>query len=987
MKYCIVFLLSSVVFGLPKHQQTVNGEASFNISQDMEIKVSDRAILHWEEFSIAENETVSFRQPSESSSVLNRVVGSSSSKILGRLESNGKFMLINPNGIIFGKESVVQTASCIASTLDIHNEAFLDKKEWVFFGDSRESVKNYGTMKTKNGDLLLIGFYVQNHGNMEAGGEVSCIACEKVTIQPEGKKHLYIQARENSLDLENVYANAFEPSCRKQKDFHDSDVPTQLTMSGSIHAKDVTLLGRDIFLQDNALIDVSQTGGGGTVVVGGDLQGCNELLPNADGVKIDPKAVVRADALCDGDGGKIIIWSDGTTEMKGELFAEGGAVGGNGGFIEVSGLENLIFRGKTSTYAPLGVNGTLLLDPTAIEIANFASTVPGPFTPIYNPTGVPTAQIDTDDLVAALASSSVVISTTNGTGPVGSILLSDPISWSAAGSSLTLIANNDITINADIASSGDNAKFTFRSLNGNVIIGALPTQPARVTLTGIQTGDAITIDAPNGELLMRSEPGFRSHLHTRSLAGDTGNVVVTASGIRMICNSTNANPSNVEIYSFRGDVFLDINGDVYLEASEGNGVLQGGVQIVAGSDFANNPLGGNLTLNANNMICTADQTSTIGLGGVNVNSHRLLPTSPGVLNLSLSGDLLIESGIANNTGSGIASEGGPLNASIAGNCSIISRATEIMNTNGASVGIQSTTGPLSLSVGGDLLLQGGSPSAGPGNAVALVGSFAGGDVSVQVGGRTTMISGNPSASVFSGGVILSFGGNVFHTTNQLDLIGNGMGGASGYPFSFSPITNLEVLSSNDINMNFGVAQASNSVTLFAGHDMTMVSGSSVESNGPVQIIVDNQFPSPPFIGQGSFIIDETSFVTANGSLVSIYTARQGQNDIDPLTLLNGSTFLPGVLYVDTNQEMWCTYFPEGNTFFPFTLFYKDCLQLVTNEAMSIETEILWKFEKFRPTWLEEFTIADESDSQEEETRKWMLQRRSRLNNPRSWTDF
>ncbi|MEQ9548175.1 MAG: hypothetical protein RIM23_00930 [Coleofasciculus sp. G3-WIS-01] len=44
--------------------------------------------------------------------------------------------------------------------------------------------------------------------------------------------------------------------------------------------------------------------------------------------------------------------------------------GGNGGLVEVSGKEQLIFRGTVDTTAVNGVSGTLLLDPTDIVIAN-----------------------------------------------------------------------------------------------------------------------------------------------------------------------------------------------------------------------------------------------------------------------------------------------------------------------------------------------------------------------------------------------------------------------------------------------------------------------------------------------------------------------------------------------------------------------------------------------------------------------------------------
>ena len=67
-----------------------------------------------------------------------------------------------------------------------------------------------------------------------------------------------------------------------------------------------------------------------------------------------------------GDGGKVIVWSDGSTEYYGAASARGGANSGDGGLIEVSGKENLVFAGTGNASAPYGRPGTLLLDPKNI---------------------------------------------------------------------------------------------------------------------------------------------------------------------------------------------------------------------------------------------------------------------------------------------------------------------------------------------------------------------------------------------------------------------------------------------------------------------------------------------------------------------------------------------------------------------------------------------------------------------------------------------
>ena len=81
-------------------------------------------IINWQGFSIANGETTRFVQLNSASAVLNRVVGGNPSDILGRLESNGRVLLINPNGIVFGGGAVVDTAGLIASTRNITDANF-----------------------------------------------------------------------------------------------------------------------------------------------------------------------------------------------------------------------------------------------------------------------------------------------------------------------------------------------------------------------------------------------------------------------------------------------------------------------------------------------------------------------------------------------------------------------------------------------------------------------------------------------------------------------------------------------------------------------------------------------------------------------------------------------------------------------------------------------------------------------------------------------
>lgn len=139
------------------------------------------------------------------------------------------------------------------------------------------------------------------------------------------------------------------------------------TEAGSVGGQ-ATLLGDHVGVTGQALIDASGDAGGGTILVGGDFQGSNPDIQNAQATYVGPDAVLKADATGAGDGGRVIVWADQITRFFGKVFARGGAAGGDGGFAEISGHDLLIAHGKVDMRAPHGETGTVLYDPLNIRI-------------------------------------------------------------------------------------------------------------------------------------------------------------------------------------------------------------------------------------------------------------------------------------------------------------------------------------------------------------------------------------------------------------------------------------------------------------------------------------------------------------------------------------------------------------------------------------------------------------------------------------------
>jgi len=132
------------------------------------ITANDQAIIDWNSFSIGENQFVQFILPSETSSILNRVTGSSASDIWGGLLSNGRVFLVNTNGINFHAGANVNVASLIASTLNISDANFI-AKEFIFektLGSEIGKIINEANISAKG--IALIAEQIQNKGLLEA---------------------------------------------------------------------------------------------------------------------------------------------------------------------------------------------------------------------------------------------------------------------------------------------------------------------------------------------------------------------------------------------------------------------------------------------------------------------------------------------------------------------------------------------------------------------------------------------------------------------------------------------------------------------------------------------------------------------------------------------------------------------------------------------------------------------------------------------------
>ena len=134
-------------WGNPEGGSVAAGSASISSSGSTVTidQTSSKAILNWNSFDIAPGETTQFVQPSASAVAASRISENKPSAIDGSLLANGNVILINPNGIVFGKTSQVNVGSLIVSTSDVDDNAFMTQSNPVFGKPgSSHAARSYG---------------------------------------------------------------------------------------------------------------------------------------------------------------------------------------------------------------------------------------------------------------------------------------------------------------------------------------------------------------------------------------------------------------------------------------------------------------------------------------------------------------------------------------------------------------------------------------------------------------------------------------------------------------------------------------------------------------------------------------------------------------------------------------------------------------------------------------------------------------------------
>jgi filamentous hemagglutinin family protein len=642
----------------------------------------------FDKFGLNSNQIANFLSQPEIQNILGRVVGGDASIINGLIQvtgGNSNLFLMNPAGIIFGAGASLNVPASFTATTATgigigsnwfnaagsNNYAALtgNPNAFAFATSQPGAIINAGNLSLQPGQnfLTLLGGTVINTGQLSApGGNITVAA-----IPGESVVRITQQGLLLGLDIQPLATADTQPG---NWTLPIPTIPQLLTggsggnatgltvkngqvvltgsgiqingetgttiVSGTLDASNkaagadggaVEVLGNKVALVEQAQIDVSGDSKGGTALIGGDYQGKGEVS-NASQTFVGKDATIKADAISNGNGGRVIVWADETTDFSGNISNKGGTNSGNGGFVEVSGKENLAFDGVVDVGATAGKAGELLLDPANVVISD---------------TGQDNAQIDDGQILASDPGDTFFIS-------------ADKIKNILATGNVSIVATNNITIDSDIdaSSNANSSDLTFTSgtinlnasiaLNGGnitfdapVLLGSSETISTgngsgdivfKSTLNAVNTPQDLTLSAGTGNITFGGAVGASNITLPGSAVLDTLSITATSAGILTANDTITADKVNITSgnITLKGDLSAgnsvtlkatgkietqNISGDDFVKLEATNGSIASG-NIAASEDDSS------VTLSAKSGNIVVE-TINSGAGGIDITAGGL----------------------------------------------------------------------------------------------------------------------------------------------------------------------------------------------------------------------------------------------------------------------------------------------------------------------------------------------------------------------------
>ena len=440
--------IGGIAYAMPQGEVIRSGKGEIT-RQDKDMTVnqdSKRLAIDWSGFDIANDERVTFRQPDKDSVALNRVVGDAASVIDGTLSGNGHIYVINPNGVLFGKNASVDVGSLVASTArisdsDMTNFANADGITMAIPEDSSAKVINAGTIRAEGGLVVLHAAEVENSGTItNPEGTTALAAARNLSLSADtaGKINFTVDgalAKAKALNSGVLKADGgyLVMTARSAGDV----MSTVVNNTGTMEAKT---------LRQNEKGEILLDGGDNGIV---ELNGTLDASGMEAGQSAGSIKAIGAETHVE-DGAKLHAIG----------AVDGGLIETSGDYLEIGDNVDIDAAGKT------GKAGEWLLDPLEVIIAASRPSGSDPVTNgdtngSYNSSNTAsgtasrnmTTWVNSDTVNNLLNGGTAVSVQARDANKVASITVNSAINKTQGkDTSLTLEAERNVTVNAGIKS-------------------------------------------------------------------------------------------------------------------------------------------------------------------------------------------------------------------------------------------------------------------------------------------------------------------------------------------------------------------------------------------------------------------------------------------------------------------------------------------------------------------------------------------------------
>ena len=585
----------------------------------------------FEQFTLDAGQTANFMTNAATQNIISRVTGGNASILNGELQVSGSdanLYLMNPAGVLLGPNAQLNLSGGFTATTATgigfsgdqfnlfgnSNYSILNGVPSTFYFDRLKAgaVVNTGDLSVSDGEsITLIGGSVVNTGRLNApAGTVTLAAVEGENLVKisQGDQLLSLEVEAIDRDaipsqitaksigemltgsgLTQATAMMIEPdgsvmlSGTRVSEGGGSAIASGFISTSGTRGGNINVLGSNQVTLQNSILSAESDNDGGLIRIGGDYRGQGDII-NTTQTSIDSTSRLLANSLSNGDGGNIFVWAEDATTVYGNVQARGGQLSGDGGFVEISGKNQLTLRGSVDLSAPKGKLGNLLLDPQNIVITDGTA-------PPNNESNTYFSSRDIEDLST---SANIELSAT------GNIIienLSDNSLRFQQGRSITFVADSDLDGEGrfEMLDKNDEIEANRGDINifaAGIMAGRLATNT--ISLDGESAGN-ITLVSSQGVTARNLSANASSLLNN---SGNGGNVTIEAQNGDILVEEI------IRTWSYALFNNASDGGDVNLSASGGITVQD----IVTFSDVGfNNPgNSGRVSLIANDDVKTGD---------------------------------------------------------------------------------------------------------------------------------------------------------------------------------------------------------------------------------------------------------------------------------------------------------------------------------------------------------------------------------------------